>query len=285
MLAALIRMEWSKLVRFRETGTASVALLAAYLFQMTMTYRWQEASAWDNIVRFPYAAGAACETLLLLLALPSVFIQERQSGTESMLLSTRHGPTLGTTAKLLAALLYTSAVVAGCWLANIGINAAIAGWEGWDRPLTQMPRYAAAHIDLPSWQYVLIQIAVNWLGCAALAMFILWLSVICVSPLTVLFVAGMTAGLPFFIHNTSEWSLPWAIKNMGMMEVLRVENVFSRPRYVNLGSWRLELPPSAYFGYVLLLASLCTLGVFRGVERKRKGGPNPDRYRPRTSDF
>lgn len=262
-MLALVRMELYKLGSSIWVLVAGVGVALAYFVQCGFHYRWHDAMAWDSIIRFPYAAGAAYEGLLLLLALPACFLQERERGTEAMLLSAKLGPSKGVAAKLAASAVYVSAVVACCWVLNIVANVTFAGWEGWGLPIQQVQNYEASPYALAVWQYVAIQAATNWLGCMVLGAFIIYLSAASRSSMTVLFIAGIVFALPLFVHNLSELSIPWAIKNLGIMEVLRVQNLYNRPRFVGLGSWRMDMPLAGFYGYALLLGLLCSIGAYR----------------------
>lgn len=262
-MLALVRMELYKLASSIWVLVAGVGVGLAYFVQCSFYYRWHDAMAWDSIVRFPNAAGAAYQGLLLLLALPACFLQERERGTEALLLSAKLGPNKGVAAKMVASAVFVSAVVTGCWALNIVANVAFAGWEGWELPIQQVQNYETSPYALAVWQYVAIQAATNWLGCLVLGSFIIYLSAVSKSSMTVLFIAGIVFALPLFIHNLSELSIPWAIKNLGIMEVLRVQNLYNRPRFVAWGAWRMDMPLAFFYGYALLLGLLCSIGAYR----------------------
>ncbi|WP_040716581.1 ABC transporter permease [Paenibacillus daejeonensis] len=267
-MMTLIRMELYKLVAGRWLLVACGGIVAAAVLQAAMHYQWSDRSAWESIVRFPYASGAAYEAILLLFVLPGCFNLERQWGTLTLLLSSRNGRTKVPSAKLWAASLYTTGVVAGCWLLGLTIHLSYGGWEGWDVALQSMPGYADSPWIMPIWQYVLIQIGTNWLGCMTFMLFLLWLSAACRSSLTVFFLGGIVFVLSFLIHNFSVFSLPWALKNLTMMEVLRVENVFNRPRYVLAGPWALHLHPGWFYLYTILLAVVLACSANRRARRE-----------------
>ena len=264
----LIRMELYKLVAGRWLLVACGGIIAAALLQASMHYQWSDESAWESIVRFPYASGAAYQVILLLLVLPGCFTMERQWGTLALLHSTRYGRTLAVVAKLIAASLYASGVVAFCWLLGLIVHLTWAGIDGWSQPLQSLSRYSESPWTLTIWQYVPIQLLTNWLGCMTLMLFILWLSARCRSALTVFYMAGIVFALSFFIHNLSDFSLPWALKNLSMMEVLRVENVYNRPRFVRLGPWELQLHPVWFYLYTVMLAALFTILAYRRGGRR-----------------
>jgi len=268
-MPTLVRMELYKLAWSRTVLLAGIGIVAAYLVQAFTHYQWHDSMAWDSIARFPYAAGAAYEGFLLLLVLPACFIQERAWGTDALLLSARNGPNKGIAAKMLAAAIYVTVVVSFCWVLNIVVNFFFASWSGWDLPIQKLQNYEDSPYSLTVWQFVGIQAATNWIGCMVLALFTTYLSAVCKSSLTVLFIAGIVFALPFFVHNLSELSIPWAIKNAGMMEVLRVQNIYNRPRFVWLGTWRMGLPLAGFYSYMMLLGLLCSVGTYRKGSRRK----------------
>ncbi|XID90602.1 hypothetical protein ACF3MZ_18895 [Paenibacillaceae bacterium WGS1546] len=267
-MLALIRMELYKLTWSRTVLLAGICIVAVYLAQSFIHYRWHDTMAWDSVTRFPYAAGAAYEGLLLLLVLPACFIREREQGTEALLLSAKYGPNKGVAAKMLAAAIYVTVVVIGCWILNIVVNISFAGWGGWELPIQELQNYEKSPYALSVWQYVGIQVATNWIGCMVLALFTIYLSVVCKSSMTVLFIAGIVFALPFFVHNLSELSIPWAIKNAGMMEILRVQNLYNRSRFVWRGEWSMSLPLAGFYSYTVLLGLLCAVGAYRKGSRR-----------------
>lgn len=264
----LIKMEFYKLVSNRWLYAAYAGIIATAVLQAALHYQWTDGSAWESIVRFPYASGAAYQAILLLLVLPGCFTMERQWGTLALLHSTRYGRTRAVVAKLSAASFYTTGVVVGCWLLGLTVHLCWAGTRGWSMPLQSLSRYIDSPWTLAIWQYVPIQILTNWLGCMTLMLLILWLSARCRSQLTVFYVAGIVFALSFFIHNLSAFSLPWALKNLTMMEVLRVENMFNRPRFVLIGPWELRLRPGLFYLYTIMLAMLFTVSAYRRAGRR-----------------
>ncbi|GBF74968.1 ABC transporter permease [Paenibacillus sp. 598K] len=267
-MLVLLRMELYKLVCHRWLPVACLGIAAAAIAQATVLDYGPPVSAWEDIARFPYASGAVYEVLLLLLVLPTIYNGERRWSMLPLLHSTRWGRSRALTAKMLAAGLYTTGVVLGCWLLGLAVHLSAAGVAGWALPIQTLPDYADAPWSLSIWQYTLIQLATNWLGCMAYMLLIVWLSARCRSPLTVMFAGGMVFAVSVLIHNHSDFSLPWALKSLTMIEVLRVENVFSRPRFVHIGDLTLTLPPAWFLLHTLLLAVGCAILAYRTAARR-----------------
>lgn len=115
----------------------------------------------------------------------------------------------------------------------------------------------------------MVQFLTNWLGCIVFGFFILFVSAKCRSYLTVFFIAGIVFIIPFFIRNTSDLSIPWLMKNVSMIEIMRVENLFNRQRFVQVGTWMLKLPIIYFYIQMILLSALFISGTFQ-IIRKRE---------------
>jgi len=239
-----------------------------YLFMTWSYYRWQSAPAWDRITDYPYSWGSMGLGLLMLLALPSVFTQEYQLQTDALILSSKHGKDKLIHSKIIAALLFITVAVLGGWVINIGVNVAFAGWEGWESPIQTLPKHELAPYSLVNWQYLLIQLATNWLGCIVFGLFVLYLSAKCRTNLTVFFIAGVVLVMPFFIRNSSELSVPWLMKNLPMVDAMRVINLLNRPRFVQIDELVIQLPYPIFVIYFLLLAVLLMMGIYQAFRAR-----------------
>ncbi|WNQ11966.1 hypothetical protein MJA45_02585 [Paenibacillus aurantius] len=268
-MGRLIHSEWVKITKGKGLLALSVLYFLAYAYLTHTHYRWNPTSAWEAMAYFPYSAGAVTEGLLLLLALSSVYTEEDKGGTTALILSSRYGRARLPLAKLAAALLFTTVLVLGCWIVCIGTQVWHAGWDGWQEPLREWPRYSLSPYKLSAWEYVVVQIVTNWLGCAVFAIFLLSLSAWSRHSLTVFFIGGMMLVLPFFIRNHSSLDIYWLLQNLPMTEVMRVENLYSRPRYVEWKGGRMPLPLASFYLYMLLLAGLfgsAACRAYRGRE-------------------
>jgi len=239
-----------------------------YLFMTWSYYRWHSASAWERITEFPYSWGSMSTGLLMLLALPSVFTQEYQLQTDALLLSSRHGRDKLIQSKIIAALLFITVAVLGGWIINIGVNVAFAGWKGWESPIQTLPRHELAPYALVTWEYLLLQLVTNWLGCILFGLFVLYLSARSRTNLTVFFIAGVVLVMPFFIRNSSELSVTWLMKNLPMVDAMRVINLLNRPRFVRTDEWVIQLPYPVFVIYFLLLAALLLMGIYRAFRAR-----------------
>lgn len=259
----LIWTELGKLLANKGFFALLIGCSAAYGWLTSTHYYWNKTVAWEQIVQFPYSAGAVFIGLALIFTLTPSFSQEHQSGMVPLIFSTRKGILPLTWAKLVAALLLTSIVVIGYWLLNLAVNLGFAGTGGWNQPMQVLEGYAYSPYTLDVWQYVLVQWATNWLGSCVFALFILFLSARIRSYLTLFFISGTVFLLPFLIRNSSEMSLTWLIKYGSMIDLMRVENLFNRLRFVEVGEGMVNLPLVAFYLYAVLLAVGCLVGTLR----------------------
>jgi len=264
----LVQAEWHKLTRNPAILIFGAVATLSYLFMTWSYYRWHSAPAWDRITDYPYSWGSMCIGLLMLLALPAVFTQEYQLQTDALILSSKYGKDKLIQSKIIAALLFVTIAVTGGWIINIGVNVAFAGWEGWESPIQTLPKHELAPYALVNWQYMLIQLATNWLGCIVFGLFILYLSVRSRTNLTIFFIAGLVLVMPFFIRNSSELSVTWLMKNLPMVDAMRVINLLNRPRFVRIDEWVLQLPFPMFITYLCLLAVLLMLGIYRAFRAR-----------------
>lgn len=217
---------------------------------------------------FPYSFGVVSYGSVILLSLHSVFNQEYQWKTIELLLSSKHGRTRVIIAKITASLAHITLVTALLWIINLTVNLWFAGWSGMDWPIQTLSRYESSPYALLVWQYVLLQVFTSWIGCIAFGLLILYFSAKSKSPLTVFFITGLVYVLPIFIHNISDFSIPWLIKNLLVTDFMRVENLFNRHRFVNIGAWKLDLPPSTFFTYIIVVSVLLGIQSYRSFNNK-----------------
>ncbi|AMA73329.1 MULTISPECIES: ABC transporter permease [Aneurinibacillus] len=234
-----------------------------YLFTTHTYYTWHSMMAWDRIADFSYSSGSIFEGILILLALSTSFSQEYQLKTDSIILSSKYGRNKLVTAKILASLSFITVLVLGFWILNITFNILMVGDIGWNLPIQSLQKYSSSPYAISIWQYCMIQIATNWLGCVAFGLFVLWLSVINRSYLVVFFVAGVVFATPFFIRNISHFSIIWIIKNASMTEFMRVENIFDSQRTVNWSEITIPLPYPIFYAYILALTIIFVGAIYR----------------------
>ncbi|REK76946.1 hypothetical protein [Paenibacillus paeoniae] len=269
-MSELIRHELSKIAAVKPLYFLIVLFLPVQLYMVYWQHRWRPGSAWEGISALPYSIGTVFEGLIILIALSGVFTMEYSLHTDGLIRSTRLGRTRIVTAKVAAAMIFIVLIVLYIWIVNITSNLMIEGVEGWSEPLHSLNRYSLAPYDLAVWIYILLQLATNLLGCMGFGLLVLALSARTSSILTVFFIAGFLFAIPFLIHNFSEMSLAWLLKHAGFTEIMRVENLFNRPRQVITGNYILPLHPSAFYLYAVLLSALLAWLSYRNYELRRR---------------
>jgi len=271
-MVLLIRAELHKIVRHKWVPLFSVSCALVYVLMTWNDYRWNDGSAWERMILFPYSSGSVFEGLMMLLALPVCFTQEYQLKTDALLLSSKLGRNQAIVAKITASIVFITVFVFGCWTLNAAANIGFAGWGGWDWPIQRLPRHESSPHTLVVWQYVLVQAVTNWLGCIVFGLFVLFLSARSGSYLVVFFIAGVVFVLPFFIHNTSDVSLPWLMKNLPMTDFMRAVNILNRHRFVNIGNQTIQLPVIIFYSYMILLAAILAVAVYRCFKNQESKG-------------
>lgn len=264
---SLIRHEGYKIARNRLMWLLGAALTGVYLFTTHIYYQWNPGTAWERITLYPYSSGTIFEGLLILIVLSTSFTQEYQLKTDSLILSSPRGRRQLVWAKMAAASIYISILVLFYWGLNLLINLVMAGPAGWEAPIQLLSRYGTSPYSMSIWQYTLVQMLTNWLGSLAFGLCILYLSALCRSYLVVFFWGGLVLVIPFFIHNFSGFSVPWLLKNLPMTEIMRVENVFARERYLLVGEFHIPLPLPVFYVYTLGLTAMLAWGAYRRFSR------------------
>lgn len=268
MMNVLLRTELYKLWRTRWLLPVMLGLGAVFVFMTLIHYRWNESGAWEGITGFPYTLGSIIEAVIVLVALSACYCSEYETGTDALLLSSVNGRRNLAMAKTSAALLFTTGVVIGYWCMNIALHLSLAGAEGWNEPLSALDKYVQTPYAITVWQYVLIQIGINWLGTVMLGMIVLWLSSRSKQALTVYFIGGIVWITPYWIRYFSEFSLSWALKNMLPAEWMRVEALFASRRYVSIGDTKLDLPLYAFLLYSTVVIVISIYGTGRSYSNR-----------------
>lgn len=268
-MGSLVKHELYKIGSNKIALSITFLFIPIYVYLTYLHYTWNpQAIAWERIVDFPYSIGSMFEGIIIILALSGSFTQEYAFQMDSIIRSTKYGRTQAVTAKIIAALFIITIVVLGFWFMNIGVNIWMAGGTaGISLPLYELERYVQSPYSMSVWQYCLIQILTNLLGCIVLSLFTLFLSVRNKSILVVFFISGIVFVIPFLIHNFSELSLIWGMKNLLFTDLMRVENMFNRPRFIYKGDWTVNINIWFFYVYICSMAMFFLLNIH---QRERK---------------
>lgn len=115
--------------------------------------------------------------LISLYALAGVFISEKESGMELLLLTTRQGGRRTTAAKLTASALFVAAVSLWFWLTDFFGFAAVYGTlDGGSLPVYALENFAQSAVGMTLTQYALVSIVVKTLGAVIAGLLFLLLS-------------------------------------------------------------------------------------------------------------
>lgn len=144
-------------------------------------YEYGWVGGWENIIDcFGFLVFAI---LAVCITLSPVFSFEYQSGADAVVLSTRYGRSRLIAAKIVASLVYATAVFAICTAVVVGFSLAFFGAEGFAAPIQNIG--LASPYPLSSGQAALVAIALMYLVCIGFACLTLAISSRVASPLTV----------------------------------------------------------------------------------------------------
>lgn len=212
--------------------------------------------------------------LISLYALTGVFIAEKESGMEHLLLTTRQGGRRTTAAKLIASALFVAAVSLWFWLTDFFGFAAVYGTlDGGSLPVYALENFAQSSVGITLLQYALISIAVKTLGAVIVGLLFLLLSQFFRSALFP-YVAGLLmifamAGL-YGMYASSSHLL---VKICNPFTLLQCRTVFRVTEFVNFfGIPVLSYQAALFCGAVWVALPVLVLNVFTGKNAVMKGG-------------
>lgn len=213
--------------------------------------------------------------LLCVYGLVGVFVSEKESEMDTLLLTTKYGGRKTIAAKLISSALFVISICTWFWLFDfLAFFAVFGSFEGASAPLYAVKSFADTPLNLTLGQYALLSGAVKTFGMLALGVSILLLSSLFKNALLpfALSLAG-AFGLITWQGNFMGSSFLWAkVTNPFVMMVNR--ELFRKTEYVNL----LGFPVPGYITAMLMamlweIAFIVILVVtVQKSEVARKGG-------------
>ncbi|MFD2116257.1 hypothetical protein ACFSTH_08780 [Paenibacillus yanchengensis] len=262
----LIKLEFIKLIQqpvvWLITICSFLLLIVTKIFYYVSTTTSTTANAWEAIATFPYMEGTLVQAAILLAALPAVFSGEYESKMDALLLSSSHGKKQVIFAKILATILFTTSVVLLSWLLGSIIHWLFTTHADPYASIASLTNHEQTPYHFSLWQYSFVQLVTNWIGAIAFSMFILYVSVHTRHYIISYFIGGLLLTLTFFIRNFSVFSVEWVLKYMTLIDVMRVQNMFSRERFVMIGNYTLSLPISIFYSYVIVAICMFSFGCY-----------------------
>ncbi|WP_150272815.1 ABC transporter permease [Paenibacillus tepidiphilus] len=140
----------------------------------------------------------ACFVLSICTA--PVFSGEYQSGSDAIVLSTRHGRGKLIRAKIGAAFLFSSGMFLLGWLVTLGLSLSVYGTSGWNSSFQTLDtRYLHSPYPITVLGAFLLTTLIGWLACLAIVSFTLLLSSRMRTPFSVIVWSVVLLFAPLFI--------------------------------------------------------------------------------------
>lgn len=174
-------------------------------------------------------------SLLILIGLTPVFSDEYTKRTAGLVLATKHGKRRIVTAKILAALTYIFVVFVILHVVNLFLQwNTFGGFQGWDAPMQNLlgamisnPFYDQSPFAWDVWQFYAITLSVQFLACVALAILVLFISMIVKNTMIAFFMSGAIIGVPFMFRQIGlDQGIFEYINSFSYLEFIRVERLF-----------------------------------------------------------
>lgn len=241
----IIKDELYKL--FSNIVLYSVVLIftAAYAYTTNSYYMNNKTISFERMISFPYKAGSVFIGALIILMLSNVFTGEYNMHTDSIILCTKNGRKNIVTYKIISSIIFIVILNTFFYVFNFIINCKYAGINGYMSPIQKLISYKSSPYNFTCLQYYIIEYFISTLASIAFAIFILFLSVINKSILSVLFTGSMAFIIPYFIHDIplssiKKLDITWVMKNLFYTDFMRVRNLFNRLRIYNIFGVNIE---------------------------------------------
>lgn len=212
--------------------------------------------------------------LISLYALAGVFVSEKESGMEHLLLTARQGGWRTTMAKLFASVLFVAAVSLWFWLTDFFSFAALYGTlDGGSLPVYALENFAQSAVGMTLAQYALVSMAVKMLGAVIVGLIFLLISRFFRSALFPYVLGLLTIFALAGLYGAYASSSHLLLKICNPFTLLQCRAVFRMTEFVNV----LGFPVPSYQAALFCGAVWCVLLVLalNALTRKNavvKGG-------------
>lgn len=212
--------------------------------------------------------------LISLYALADVFISEKESGMEHLLLTTRQGGRRTMTAKLIASVLFVAAVSLWFWLTDFFGFAAVYGTlDGGSLPVYALENFAQSAVGITLLQYALVSIVVKTLGAVIAGFLFLLLSRFFRSALFP-YVLGLLAIFALAgLYGAYAASSHLLLKICNPFTLLQCRAVFRVTEFINFfGVPVLSYQAALFCGAAWCALPVLALNMLTGKSTVKKGG-------------
>lgn len=192
-------------------------------------------------------------TSLIFIGLTSVFADEHTKRTAELILVTKHGKKRIVTAKIMAGLTYIIVIFTLIHIINVFIQwKTFGGFHGWDAPMQNLldgiyggSAYEQSPYAWEVWQFYGITLSIQFLACVALAILVLFISMLVKNAMIAFFVSGAVIGVPI------------VLKQIGLENgIFQYIHSFSYSKLISAGQLFQEFNVYNIFGYPMLYPHL-----------------------------
>jgi len=227
--------------------------------------------SWRNLFSFlTMGSGFLFTAFLLLLVIAPVFSNERVTGMDSIILSSRNGRVKVVTAKLAASVIFASVFVIVYNLSQLAGYIGVGGAMGWDAPLKSILGYALCPYNITILQFFLIQLVLQLLGSIMLTAAIAFVSSVSRSSLASFFISLLVIFYPYILgvllRISAEWLQP--LIDLSMLKLAVAHDAFAAFKAFNLfGSPVLYI--NVLIPLVIAMGIIFILLTYRQVRRQQ----------------
>ena len=221
-----------------------------------------------------YALSILLVLLISLYALSGVFISEKESGMEHLLLTTRQGGRPTMTAKLIASALFVAAVSLWFWLTDFFGFAAVYGTlDGGSLPVYALENFVQSAVGMTLLQYTLISIVFKTLGAVVVGLLLLFISRFFRSALFPYVLGLLTIFALAGLYGAYASSSHVLVKICNPFTLLQCRAVFRVTEFVNFFGIPVPSYQAALFcGAVWCVLLVLALHALAGKNAVKKGG-------------
>lgn len=199
-----------------------------------------------------YIFSSILALLICLYGLVGVFVSEKETEMDTLLITTKLGGTKTVTAKLLASILFVFAVCTWFWLLDFSAFASIFGsLKAAFSPLYAISNFSDTALNINLWQYTILSSAVKTAGMLILGMGILVLSSLFKNALYP-FIISLAGALGLIYWHTSSMGSGHILRKVLNPFVLMANReLFRKTEFVNI----FNFPVPSYLA-ALIIATL-----------------------------
>jgi ABC-type transport system involved in multi-copper enzyme maturation permease subunit len=206
---------------------------------------------------------------LLLIGLSPIYTQEKTSGVENYILSSKKGRKDIIWAKIFASIIYAIAIVIAMELGNLLISLSSFGTGGWKTPIQDVFEFNRSPYSFTLLQFHLVQILFNLIAAISFALFILFISAISKNAFHALIISASVFVLPLMVVEMLTLST-WMEETLRFtfIYIMKGQHFFDQFRTINFFGNAILY---AYFAIFImcLITFLAGLATFKVVKRKQ----------------